>query len=114
MAWGEAILDDLLEISLYTPHGTTTVVDLVFREDCGKDFIEEVSDGYPRVPPTSMKSYFKELGAVDTDTWDTRVGVWNSQARVDFVVSKSTFEATKQGNKIGTKAFETQYRLVER
>ncbi|KAF1358589.1 hypothetical protein EJ07DRAFT_156800 [Lizonia empirigonia] len=91
VAWGEAILDDLLEISLYTPRGTTTVIGLVFRDDCGREFIEEISDGCPETPPSSMKSYLKELGA---------------QARVVFVVSKRTFKATRQGNKISRKAFE--------
>ena len=113
VAWGDAILDDLLEILLYTPHGTTTFVNLVFRDDCGQIFFEELSGGKPGRAPSSMDDYLAELGAVDVRTWDARVGVWNSQARVDFLVCKRKQRVTRDETKEKIKAFETQYRLVE-
>ncbi|KAF2623839.1 hypothetical protein BU25DRAFT_414005 [Macroventuria anomochaeta] len=112
VAWGDAILDDLLEILLHTPHGTTTIVDLVFREDAKLDFIGDVSRRRGHAPP-SMHGYLKQLGVVDVDVWDTRMGVWNQQARVEFVVCKRTDDDVKRGPKVRGKAFETQYRLVE-
>ena len=112
VAWGDAIVDDLLKIFLYTPHGTMTTVDLVFRDDAKPDFMEDVERRRKRAP-RSMHGYLGNLGGLDVGTWDARVGVWNTQAKVEFVVSKRTADGGNQEEETGGRAFETQYRLVE-
>lgn len=112
VAWGDAILDDLLEIRLYTPAGTTTCVDLLFRADANRAFIADIRK-MRMPPPRSLHTYLKALGRPDVGTWDARVGVWNAQARVEFVVSKRTPGHFKQTLETRSRAFETQYRLVE-
>ncbi|KAJ4984940.1 hypothetical protein SVAN01_09546 [Stagonosporopsis vannaccii] len=112
VAWGEAILDDLAQILLYTPSGTTTVVDLVFREDAEREFIKDIERNSFRAP-RSMHKYLENLGSVDIATWDPRVGVWNLQGRVEFVASKRAPQFAQQEGKVQSKVFETQYRLIE-
>jgi hypothetical protein len=112
VAWGDAILDDLLEIRLYTPAGTTTCVDLTFRDDIKRAFIADVKTK-KTTAPRSMQAYLGALRGSDVGTWDARVGVWNTQARVDFIVSKRASGSLKQAAGTKSRAFETQYRLVE-
>lgn len=113
VAWGEAILYDLVEIQLYTPSGTTTVVDLVFPEDSGREFVKDIKSKSGLRAPRSMHEYLRNLGSVDVATWDPRVGVWNSQGRVEFVASKRAARSAQQGRKGHSKVFQTQYRLIE-
>lgn len=111
VAWGDAILDDLLEIRVYTPAGTTTCVDLTFRDDAERSFIANVRRKR-MIAPRSMHAYLKGLGGSDVGVWDARVGVWHPQARVEFGVLKRTAGASR-ASETRSRAFETQYRLVE-
>lgn len=112
VAWGDAILDDLLEILLYTPAGTTTCVDLTLRDDTSHAFLADVKKKKLKAP-RSMNGYLKALGGSDVGTWDARVGVWEPQARLDFMVSKRTPGLMKEPLATMARPFETQYRLVE-
>ncbi|KAJ8114094.1 hypothetical protein OPT61_g3944 [Boeremia exigua] len=112
VAWGDAILEDLLEILLYTPSGTTTVVDLVFREDAERAFISDITEKKFRAP-NSMHDYLRDLGGMETATWNPRVGVWNVQGRVEFVVSKRSPKSAENRVMRYDKVFQTQYRLIE-
>lgn len=111
--WGEAILDDLLEIVLSTPHGNTTVVDLVFRTDCGRDFIDQIQNERPERAPSSMHGYLVALAGAKYRPSDAGAGVWNPRARIDFVVSKRAASSKNRRSMLRDKAFETQYRLIE-
>ena len=113
VAWGDAILDDLLEILLYTQHGTITMVELIFRDDCGQAFIEELPAGKPKRAPRSMDDYLTELGAVDIRTWNARFGMWSTEARVDFVVSKRSTSQTRESLKTKRKKFGLLYLPIE-
>lgn len=112
VAWGDAILDDLLEILLYTPHGARTVVDLVFRENARHAFVAELRPTGFR-PPPSARSYLENLGSLDFLTLHEMIDVWNPVARVEFVVSKKAAGGTSPDlGKIG-RTFETQFRLMQ-
>lgn len=112
VAWGDAILDDLLKILLYTPAGTATCVDLIFRDNGKRAFLADIKRR-KLTAPRSMHGYLKGLGGSGMRTWDARVGMWNPQARVDFIVSKRAPGSLRQALETGARAFETQYRLVE-
>ncbi|KAF2998220.1 hypothetical protein E8E13_005353 [Curvularia kusanoi] len=103
VAWGLAILDDLLQILLYTPHGTTTIVDLVFRDDAKHDIMGELRSR-PFRPPPSMMEYLENLGYRDA---------WEQNGRVEFVVSKAAVDKPSGRQTGARKAFETQYRLMQ-
>lgn len=112
VAWGEAILDDLSGILLYTPSGTTTVVDLVFNEYTERTFVSDIKRNGLRAP-TSMHEYLRNLGCADMATWDPRIGVWNSQGRVEFAASKASPTLAGKARARHNKIFQTQYRLME-
>lgn len=109
--WGDAILDDLLQILLYTPHGTTTIVDLVFRDDVDHAFMSELRHKPFRAPP-SMRNYLNSLGLVELSASNARIGVWNVQARVECVVSKRAPDSSSGGKRRKGNAFEPMYRLM--
>lgn len=112
VAWGDAILDDLLHIYLYTPHGTTTMVDLVFRDDARHDFIDELRPKAFR-PPLSMRDYLRTLGDMERSEMLALAARWDIGGIVEFVVSKQAAD-TQSGRHTGTgQAFETQYRLMQ-
>lgn len=112
IAWGEAILEDLSAILVYTPLGTTTVVDLVFRAESEHGFIQDIKRNGWRAP-ASMHEYLCALGSADRTTWDPRVGVWNQVGRVEFVASKATSKPANEERRGRSEVFETQYRLIE-
>lgn len=112
IAWGDAILDDLLEVLLYTPHGTTTVVHLVFRDNGKHAFVEELRPiGFRPLP--SARSYVERLGSTDFLTWQEIVDDWDPSGRVKFVLSKKAPGSASREQVKAAKAFETQYRLMQ-
>jgi hypothetical protein len=97
VAWKAAITQDLLAVVLYAQQGTTTTVELVFRDDANREFVNQIPQGRRRDAPPSMRAYLTKLGAVYNNTWDPRVGVWNTQARVNFAVSKKNVRKVNEG-----------------
>jgi hypothetical protein len=112
VAWGDAILDDLLHIYLYTPHGTTTMVDLVFRDDARHDFIGELRPKCFR-PPPSMRDYLRTLGDIERSEMIALIARWEVGGIVEFVVSKQAANALSGRHTGNGQAFETQYRLMQ-
>lgn len=71
VAWGDAILDDLLEIRLFTPPGITTCIDLIFRDDIKRAFIKDVKTKKMRAP-SGMQAYLQALAGSRNDRVDYR------------------------------------------
>ncbi|KZM24961.1 hypothetical protein ST47_g3900 [Ascochyta rabiei] len=112
-AWKAAIGRDVMKVTLWPLEGTTTQIQLVFFEDAKVDFVEEIPGGGWRPSFPSMHSYLSMLGAENLGERNARMGVWNPQARVEFIVSKRARTITKQEATLKRRPFETQYRLVE-
>ena len=111
VAWGDAILDDLLHIYLYTPHGTTTMVDLVFRDDAKHDFIGELRPKCFR-PPPGMRDYLRTLGDMERSEMVALAARWDIGGIVEFVVSKQAADKQSGRHTGNGQEFEMQYRLM--